>query len=206
MYLYLFQNGMNRIIEQDGKGEDFTKESLEVSPPHTPGSSQGEVNVSDTQSDISVSSKRSRLPCPRCEMPQEKQLATSTDPEDTLKNMRSKFEDCFYTSDRFDHLAKNWAGKLRTINPTQRIYVEKLINDVFYEADLCTLSRISKVLVDESHFSQPDVKPFTSSSTPGTFSGQYQHSNGLDQPLEDQITDVNFLTVKEEILTSEEYD
>ncbi|KAL7632341.1 UNVERIFIED_CONTAM: hypothetical protein RMT77_017344 [Armadillidium vulgare] len=191
--------------------DDFTEESLMESP-HTSKDSQGDGNVENSQSDSSVSFKRSRLSYPRHQIPQKEQLTTETDFDDLVKTIMSKIENSD-NLDRFDYLAKNWGEKLRNIDPTQRIYVEKLVTDVFYEAELRSLSRNSRVIVgggSQLPYPEPQnifpslaprhsPQPFTSSFTPGTFASQYQQSNGSDQPTQAQITDDNFVIVKDEI-------
>ncbi|CAD6241312.1 GSCOCG00002638001-RA-CDS [Cotesia congregata] len=49
--------------------------------------------------------------------------------------------------DEFDAIGKNVAAKLRGMRLDQRIVAEKLINDVLFEAQLCTLHRDSSLQV-----------------------------------------------------------
>lgn len=44
-------------------------------------------------------------------------------------------------SDKFSDIGKAWGSKLRELNPQQAIHAEKIINDVFYEAQLENLNR-----------------------------------------------------------------
>lgn len=49
---------------------------------------------------------------------------------------------------RFDYMAKSWSETLRILPNQQRIIVEKIINDVFFEAQLNTLTRESRLQVE----------------------------------------------------------
>jgi len=53
--------------------------------------------------------------------------------------------------DMFEITEKNVASKLRILTKEQRIMAEKLINDVLYEAQLGSLTRNSKLIVNEPH-------------------------------------------------------
>lgn len=50
--------------------------------------------------------------------------------------------------DEFDIVGKNVAAKLRQLPPTQRIFAERLINEVLFEAQLGTLTRESGVVLN----------------------------------------------------------
>ena len=53
--------------------------------------------------------------------------------------------------DEYDIIGKNVAEKLRKIEPMMKIYAEKLINDVLFEAQLGTLSRESCITVSSTY-------------------------------------------------------
>lgn len=178
----------------------------------TPESSQDERNVSHNLSDTSsVPSKRIRLSRSRM---QKKQLTTETDPDDLLRMIRSKIENQNDTSDRFDYIAKNWAEKLRNLDLKQKIFAEKLVNDILFEAELQRLSCNStisincpKVLPSYSSFSSPsDSRNIYSSLAPGpstqSFNNSGDKSNQSEQSFQEQITDNNFVTITDSILNS----
>jgi len=51
----------------------------------------------------------------------------------------------------FEITGKNVASKLRILTKERRIIAEKLINDVFYEAQLGRLTRNSRLIVNAPH-------------------------------------------------------
>jgi len=53
--------------------------------------------------------------------------------------------------DMFEITGKNVASNLRILTKEQRIIAEKLINDVLYEAQLGTLTRNSRLILNEPH-------------------------------------------------------
>jgi len=53
--------------------------------------------------------------------------------------------------DMFEITGKNVASKLRILTEEQRIIAEKLINDVLYEAQLGSLTRNSRLIVNTPH-------------------------------------------------------
>jgi hypothetical protein len=53
--------------------------------------------------------------------------------------------------DRFQITGNNVASKLRILNNEQRIIAEKLINVVLYEAELGSLTRNSRLIVNAPH-------------------------------------------------------
>lgn len=65
-------------------------------------------------------------------------LEESTEVLSLIKNKLSKPEE---NPCRFDILGRNWAEKLKILPNDQRIYAEKLVNDVLFEAELGTLNR-----------------------------------------------------------------
>lgn len=75
--------------------------------------------------------------------------------------------------DEFDIVGKNVAAKLRQIPRTQRIFAEKLINEVLFEAQLGTLNRDCKLVLnslntthlqetreEQQLYISEDIKPF----------------------------------------------
>lgn len=69
-------------------------------------------------------------------------------------------------------IAKVWASKLKTLDLNQRIFAEKAINDVLFEAQLGTLNRNSVKINSQNtieNYSQPSTSTdFSRSSTPLT--------------------------------------
>lgn len=61
-------------------------------------------------------------------------------------------------------LAKVWTNKLKTLNSTQRIFAEKAINDVLFEAQLGTLNRNS-VQINPQSTSENNIWPSTISTS-----------------------------------------
>lgn len=43
-------------------------------------------------------------------------------------------------ADKFTYIGKTWASKLRDLDPQQAIHAEKIINDIFYGAQLRNLN------------------------------------------------------------------
>lgn len=84
-------------------------------------------------------------------------LITSTAESPSVKRKRIKTnnEDSGSTSsrvnyDRFNFIAKTWAETLRTLPNQQRIIAEKIINDVFYEAQFNSLTRQSHLVLQDN--------------------------------------------------------
>lgn len=55
------------------------------------------------------------------------------------------------TEDMFEITGKNVGSELRILTKEQRIIAEKLISDVLYEAQLGTLARTSRIILNEPH-------------------------------------------------------
>lgn len=68
--------------------------------------------------------------------------------EAVLNIVSQKLSSC-REEDEYDAIGKNVASKLRRLNPEQRIFTEKIISDVLYEAQLTTLNRTSRLLVND---------------------------------------------------------
>lgn len=62
------------------------------------------------------------------------------------------------------YLAKMWTNKLKTLDSTQRIFAEKAINDVLFEAQLGTLNRNS-VQISPQSTSENNIRPSTASTS-----------------------------------------
>lgn len=60
---------------------------------------------------------------------------------DKLKQSRAE--------DEFDIVGKNVAEKLRKLDPTMRIYAEKIIHDALFEAQLGTLNRDAHIIIPQ---------------------------------------------------------
>ena len=74
--------------------------------------------------------------------------------------------------DQHDHFGKSLAAKLRNISSTQRIYAEKLINDVMFAAELGHLNSASVFNANPVNIvmSTPNPEAQTSHSLAGYFS------------------------------------
>lgn len=83
-------------------------------------------------------------------------------------------------------IAKIWAGKLKSLAPDQKLFAEKAINDILFEAQLGNLSRHS-VRINED--AQP-LSPFSSASTSLTNSHSYTNTSkgeSIHTPVEIQL-------------------
>lgn len=72
------------------------------------------------------------------------------------------------------HLAKVWTNKLKCLDPNQRLYAEKAINDILFEAQLGTLHKNS-IQINESSLSSQPSTCYSRSSTP--LSSSYSHTS-----------------------------
>lgn len=70
-----------------------------------------------------------------------KRIRSCEDDEEARLKIRSSHMTDTQPEDRFDMIGKNVATKLREIPNKQRIFAEKLINDVLFEAELGSLNR-----------------------------------------------------------------
>ena len=77
------------------------------------------------------------------------------------------------------------ASKLRILTKEQRIMAEKLINDVLYEAQLGTLTRNSRIIVNEPHGYDSAVVHSYYGTEPMT-EGSAQHSQFAAEPVDQQ--------------------
>lgn len=53
--------------------------------------------------------------------------------------------------DEFDIAGKHFAAGLRSLQPNQRIFTEKLLSDIMFEAKLQNLNRNSVILADPQY-------------------------------------------------------
>ena len=68
--------------------------------------------------------------------------------------------------DQHDHFGKSLAAKLRNIPSTQRIYAEKLVNDVMFAAELGQLSSASVFNANHFNIVSTTVEPRMSTPNP----------------------------------------
>jgi len=87
--------------------------------------------------------------------------------------------------DMFEITGKNVASKLRILTKEQRIMAKKLINDVLYEAQLGSLTRNSRLIVDEPHgYTSPTVHSHY--GTEPVTVGSEQHSQCTAEPVDQE--------------------
>lgn len=53
------------------------------------------------------------------------------------------------TEDLFDAIAKNVAHKMRSMTPEQRLWAEKIVNDVMYHGQMEMLTNVSRLTVND---------------------------------------------------------
>lgn len=63
-------------------------------------------------------------------------------------------------ADKFTDIGKAWASKLRDLAPQQAVHAEKIINDVFYEAELGNLNRNCFVQIQQELYIRNVQPPF----------------------------------------------
>jgi len=87
--------------------------------------------------------------------------------------------------DVFEITRKNMASKLRILTKEQRIIAEKLINDVLYEAHLGSLTRNSRLIVNEpQRYTSPMVHSHY--GTEPVTVGSAQHLQCTAEPVDQQ--------------------
>lgn len=74
-----------------------------------------------------------------------RQKKQKTDSDSILKVVGERLQNC-RQEDAFDIVGRNIAEKLRQLEPTMRIYAEKVINDALFEAQLGTLTRYAHIV------------------------------------------------------------
>jgi len=80
---------------------------------------------------------------------------------------------------------KNVASKLRILTKEQRIIAKKLINDVLYEAELGSLTRNSRLIVNAPHgYTSPMVHSHY--GTELVTAGSAQHSQCTAEPVDQE--------------------
>jgi len=85
--------------------------------------------------------------------------------------------------DMFVITGRNVASKLRILNMEQRIIAEKLINDVLYEAQLGSLTRKSRLIVNAPHGYTSPMVPSHYGTEPVTV-GSARHSQCTAEPVD----------------------
>jgi len=98
--------------------------------------------------------------------------------------------------DMFEITGKNVASKLRILTKEQRIIAEKLINDVLYEAQLGSLTRNSRLIVNKLHgYTSPMVHSHY--GTEPVTVGSAQHLQCSAEPVDQESAlHTNFSAVK----------
>jgi len=87
--------------------------------------------------------------------------------------------------DMFEITGKNVASKLSILTTEQRIIAEKLINDVLYEAQLSTLTRNSRLILNEPHRYTSPVVHSHYVTEPVTL-GSAQHLQCTAEPVDQE--------------------
>lgn len=116
----------------------FLEEPLSASSP-IQNKKMFSVKASASETEPVVTAKRSKL---HSNSKYKKKHKTD---EEILEKIGDRLEVFNKTEDRYDIAGKNFAAKLRELPNNQRIYAEKLINDVLFEAELSNLNRNSSV-------------------------------------------------------------
>jgi len=83
----------------------------------------------------------------------------------------------------FEIIGKNVASKLRILTKEQRIMAENLINEVLYEAQLGSLRRSSRLIVNEPHGYTSPVVHSHYGTEPVTV-GSAQYSQFAAEPVD----------------------
>lgn len=115
-------------------------ESPSVSLPHTPCSS-----TSQTSEQLSKAPKRRINKC-----------------DEVLDVIGKRLSEPSTIADKFTDIGKAWASKLRDLDSQQAVHAEKIINDVFYEAQLGNLNRNCSVQIPNDLYTRNALPPFNS--------------------------------------------
>lgn len=77
--------------------------------------------------------------------------------DEVLDVIQKRFTTPSNVDDKFTLIGKAWACKLRELSQEQAIHAEKLVNDIFYEAQLGTLNRYCTLHIQQQQnaFLQP---------------------------------------------------
>ncbi|CAG4957111.1 unnamed protein product [Colias eurytheme] len=97
--------------------------------------------------------------------------------EKTFQNEESLVNNYLKTSDEeIDIIAKSWAFKLKRLNPIQRRFAEKIINDVLFEGEMETLTRDGVICVPT-----PSNQAMTQATCMSSSSMQYLNSQSPEE-------------------------
>nr|CAD7260920.1 unnamed protein product [Timema shepardi] len=133
----------------DTEGEEEINASIDsvTKEPSTRCQSRGAASRPSTASTESRASNLKRRP--------------QHNPDEILYIIKRRFSMLLESLTRFDHLAQNWAEKLKTLKkPQQKLMAEKLINDVLFEAEISRLN-ISSHIATPNLFGNQGQSPFT---------------------------------------------
>lgn len=126
------------------------------------------ANTSEEQSLNLLSLAPSRSSINASALPAKKQrVVGSITKQNELLSLTSKYlQESKQSENNCPTVAKVWGEKLISLDPLQRIFAEKAINDVLFEASLGNLHRHSIKINEDCHQS-PSLQSFTSRiSTP----------------------------------------
>lgn len=121
------------LIEVEDKAVTETKQQFFI-PITNNDTSNKKPKLGESEQDI--------LPSTTCTDP----LPEELQPKNNIEKPRSlgvNIPDDNEDNEAYDEVAKVWTVKLKKMDPLQRIYAEKAINDILFEAQLGTLNRKS---------------------------------------------------------------
>ncbi|KAK4886062.1 hypothetical protein RN001_002333 [Aquatica leii] len=130
-------------VEDENESEQIAAE-LEVTRepgPFSPGDELGELQSVSTPPTPLSSTSRASISTSRTSTQTTRTAKRQIDKcDEILDAIGKRFATPAVVDDKFTLIAKTWAMKLRDLIPNQAIYAEKLINDVFYAAQLENLT------------------------------------------------------------------
>lgn len=85
---------------------------------------------------------------------------------------------------KFDNIAKVWADKLKELEPNQRMYAEKAINDIFFGASLNGLHKNSVKINETVQVPIRNDLSYRSYTPPSNASGNSNYTTGVVSPPE----------------------